>query len=85
MVTIMGTLDDMLVFTALVSGAGNGSSKEITALPLLIGATAAAVCILSLAFQLSRIPWFRRCMKRVPMWALLGGIAVYVLVIGMVG
>ena len=54
-VTIMGTLDDMLVFTALVSGSGNGeSSKNIGVLSLLVGSTGAAGCVGGISLGLSR-------------------------------
>ena len=84
-VTIMGTLDDMLVFIALVSGTGNEeSSKSINALSLLVGSTAAAGCVVGASLGLSRVRCFRRGMKKVPMWGLLAGISVYVLIIGMI-
>ena len=81
MVTLCGTLDDMLVFTALVSG--SSGSKEITVLSLLLGGSLAAITILAVSLPLSRIPVFERFIKKVPMWTLMFAISIYVLILGM--
>ena len=51
---------------------------------LAIGAGAAIVVIVTLAFTVSRIPAFQNVVKKIPMWVLLLSIACYVLIIGLI-
>ena len=86
-VCITGTLDDMIVFSAFVAGQGqgkDGGGQHLTLATLLIGTTFAAGTIVAVAWVFSGIPWFRDTVKKLPMWALMAGIAVYVLVMGLI-
>jgi hypothetical protein len=87
-VCLMGTLDDMIVFSAFVAGAGGdgtaGGGLKFTLPSLFIGSTGAALVIVGVAWVFSGIAWFRRVIKKLPMWALLSGIGLYVLVVGLV-
>lgn len=87
-VCVMGTLDDMIVFSAFVaSGATNttrGASMGENYLALFIGTTFAALLIVTISWYFSEIECFKRMIKKIPMWALLASIAVYILVMGMV-
>lgn len=87
-VCVMGTLDDMIVFSAFVaSGATNttsGASMGENYLALFIGTTFAALLIVTISWYFSEIECFKRMIKKIPMWALLASIAVYILLMGMV-
>uniref|UniRef100_A0A7S4AIB4 Uncharacterized protein n=1 Tax=Pseudo-nitzschia australis TaxID=44445 RepID=A0A7S4AIB4_9STRA len=113
-VCIMGTLDDMIVFSAFVAGGGGGGGvgggvgvgggsvpghnvnehdahggmelRTITThsnLALFIGTTFAALFIVTVSWFFSEIECFKRMVKKIPMWALLLGIAVYILAMGL--
>eukprot|EP00536_Pseudo-nitzschia_multiseries_P003912 jgi/Psemu1/284727/fgenesh1_pg.62_\ len=103
-VCVMGTLDDMIVFSAFVAGGGSGahlhsnsnsnSSSEAAAaaagkgtehsyLALFIGTTFAALLIVTISWFFSEIECFKRMVKKIPMWGLLTGIAVYILAMGL--
>ena len=93
-VCVMGTLDDMIVFSAFVAGgAGKTTIAGTTTttqsminnyLALFIGTTFAALLIVTISWFFSEIECFKRIVKKIPMWALLTGIAVYILVMGMI-
>ena len=90
-VCVMGTLDDMIVFSAFVAGGAGGNVRDTSAdgmkhnyLALFIGTTFAALLIVTVSWFFSEIECFKRLVKKIPMWALLTGIAVYILVMGMV-
>lgn len=72
----------MIVFVSCISG--TSGSKEITFPYLLIGAGLAIVLILSFSTFIARVPWFQRVVEKLPMWGLLIGIALYVLILGLV-
>ena len=108
-VCIMGTLDDMIVFSAFVAGGGGGEGtvaregstfnasehdqlgvdgaelRTVTHsnLALFIGTTFAALLIVTVSWFFSEIECFKRMVKKIPMWALLLGIAVYILAMGL--
>ena len=88
-VCVMGTLDDMIVFSAFVAGGAGAKGSEGEAmkdsyLALFIGTTFAALLIVTISWFFSEIDCFKRIVKKIPMWALLTGIAVYILVMGLV-
>ena len=92
-VCVMGTLDDMIVFSAFVAGgAGAGAGTENGAnkgrmaeyLALFIGTTFAALLIVTVSWFFSEIECFKRVVKKIPMWGLLTGIAVYILAMGLI-
>ena len=93
-VCVMGTLDDMIVFSAFVaggagSGVGNVENTTLAGrmgnyLALFIGTTFAASLIVTISWFFSEIEWFKRLVKKIPMWALLTGIAVYILFMGLI-
>lgn len=88
-VCVMGTLDDMIVFSAFVaSGAGSSSTSGTgmidNYLALFIGTTFAAFLIVSISWFFSEIECFKRMVKKIPMWGLLTGIAVYILFMGLI-
>ncbi len=88
-VCVMGTLDDMIVFSAFVAGgagatkSAEGQSMKDNYLALFIGTTFAALLIVTISWFFSEIECFKRMVKKIPMWALLSGIAVYILVMGL--
>jgi len=105
-VCVMGTLDDMIVFSAFVAGGGGGGSKgngtgldgtdetvdvdgdelefRHNNFALFIGTTLAALLIVAISWFFSEIECFKRIVKKIPMWALLTGIAIYILVMGLI-
>jgi len=88
-VCVMGTLDDMIVFSAFVAGGAGakgseGESMKDSYLALFIGTTFAALLIVTISWFFSEIECFKRIVKKIPMWALLTGIAVYILAMGLV-
>ena len=86
-VCVMGTLDDMIVFSAFVAGGANateGGSIKDNYFALFIGTTFAALLIVTISWFFSEIECFKRIVKKIPMWALLMGIGVYILIMGLV-
>lgn len=91
-VCVMGTLDDMIVFSAFVAGGAgagteggnNANGKMAEYLALFIGTTFAALLIVTVSWFFSEIECFKRVVKKIPMWALLTGIAVYILAMGLI-
>mmetsp|Transcript_7005 Transcript_7005/g.17119 ORF Transcript_7005/g.17119 Transcript_7005/m.17119 type:complete len:307 (+) Transcript_7005:214-1134(+) len=90
-VCVMGTLDDMIVFSAFVAGGAGSNVRDASAdgmkhsyLALFIGTTFAALLIVTVSWFFSEIECFKRLVKKIPMWALLTGIAVYILFMGLI-
>jgi len=86
-VCVMGTLDDMIVFSAFVAGGGiysiQGIGQCYTA--LFVGTTCAALLIVTISWFFSEIECFKRAVRSIPVWGLLTGVGVYILVMGLLG
>ncbi|OEU06737.1 hypothetical protein FRACYDRAFT_253497 [Fragilariopsis cylindrus CCMP1102] len=97
-VCIMGTFDDMIVFSAFVAGSSSSSSSSSNStstvdtkkttninnfIELFLGTTFAALIIILLAWGCSEIYCFQQFITKIPMWLLMTGIAFYILIMGL--
>mmetsp|Transcript_29353 Transcript_29353/g.53223 ORF Transcript_29353/g.53223 Transcript_29353/m.53223 type:complete len:318 (+) Transcript_29353:103-1056(+) len=73
-VALCGTLDDLILFAAIVAGRGIPWTSVVP------GSILAALVVLVVCWHISLYEPFANFVRRVPMWALLGGISMYLFV-----
>lgn len=77
-VALAGTLDDLVLFAAVVAGRG------LPWAAVLPGSFLAALTILFVCWHAARYAPFADFVRIVPLWALLGGIAIYLLAVALI-
>ena len=78
-VAFFGTLDDLALFSAVLMG------RTIQYPSLLCGSILAAAFIVLVSWGVSMIKPFEQAIHRIPLWALLFGISLYILLDGLLG
>jgi hypothetical protein len=78
-VAFFGTLDDLALFSAVLMG------RSIQYPSLLCGSILAAACIVLISWGVSMVKIFEQAIRRIPLWALLFGISLYILLDGLLG
>ena len=78
-VAFFGTLDDLALFSAVLMG------RSIQYPSLLCGSILAALFIVLVSWGVSMIKPFEQAIHRIPLWALLFGISLYILLDGLLG
>jgi len=78
MITFVGTLDDLALFSSVLIG------KEISYSSLLTGSMVAACAILAASWCVARIGPFANAMQHIPVWAILLAVAIYMFITGMI-
>lgn len=78
-VAFFGTLDDLALFSAVLMG------RSIQYPSLLCGSILAAAFIVLVSWGVSMIKQFEQAIHRIPLWALLFGISLYILLDGLLG
>jgi len=73
-VALCGTIDDLILFAAIVAGRGIPWTSVVP------GSILAALVVLVVCWHISLYEPFANFVRRVPMWALLGGISMYLFV-----
>ena len=76
-VAFCGTLDDMTMFAAVILG------KSIPYVSLVMGSMLATVIIIVACWQISLYKPFAECIQKIPMWALLTALSLYILIGGL--
>mmetsp|Transcript_22640 Transcript_22640/g.22963 ORF Transcript_22640/g.22963 Transcript_22640/m.22963 type:complete len:93 (+) Transcript_22640:744-1022(+) len=76
-VAFCGTLDDMIMFIAVIMG------ESMLWTSLVVGSITASFAIALLCWQISRFEPLANCVKKVPVWSLFGFLAIYVLIEGL--
>eukprot|EP00592_Proboscia_alata_P022347 CAMPEP_0194409602 /NCGR_PEP_ID=MMETSP0176-20130528/7471_1 /TAXON_ID=216777 /ORGANISM="Proboscia alata, Strain PI-D3" /LENGTH=368 /DNA_ID=CAMNT_0039210311 /DNA_START=148 /DNA_END=1254 /DNA_ORIENTATION=- len=76
-VAFCGTLDDMIMFIAVIMG------ESMLWTSLVVGSITASFAIALLCWQISRFEPLANCVKKVPVWFLFGFLAIYVLIEGL--
>lgn len=71
-VAFCGTLDDMIMFAAVILG------KSIPWVSVVFGSMIATAIIVFACWQISLYKPFADCIQKVPMWALLTALALYI-------
>ena len=78
-VAFFGTLDDLALFSAVLMG------RTIQYPSLLCGSILAAAFIVLVSWGVSMIKPFEQAIHRIPLWALLFAISIYILLDGLLG
>ena len=76
-VALCGTLDDMTMFAAVILG------KSIMWPALFCGAMLATAIIVFACWQISLYKPFADCIQKIPMWAMLTALSLYILIGGL--
>ena len=78
-VAFFGTLDDLALFSAVLMG------RSIQYSSLLCGSMLAAAFVVLISWGVSMVTPFKMAIKRIPLWALLLAISLYILLDGLLG
>lgn len=78
-VGILGQLDTLAVFFSVVVGEG----PPIRLIPIFVGSLLAAFVVIASAYFITLFRPLTRCLQKIPLWALLGAIALFVLLQGL--